>query len=269
VQKPEVAGAPEALGQDMLEQQPEEGGAGERSRFAAASFAVAVAKGDLAVVAGEDVLFLEHAPVQIAAQIDQSLFPGADVLAVHDPLPGMGPRQGHSGLGKSCKQLGSVHLRQCLVVEQIALAGLGAPQFFVGVDGGGRHHTMDVGVIVQAAGMGMEHRHGAGRALKLLVVAAEGQQRLPGALHQQAIERLWMGQGQGAKFRRQGEGQQEVRAGHQRFPLPFQPLLALVVLAVGTQPVAAGMGHEDLLFAVGTVRLHPGAERSAAGFHGR
>ncbi len=155
------------------------------------------------------------------------------------------------------------------MIEQIALAGFGAPPPLFGVEGGGGHDAMHVGVVVQAAGMGVQHGHGAGRPLKLLVVAAEGQQRLPGALHQQTIERLLMGKGQRAKFRRQGEGQQEVRAGHQRFQLPLQPELALMVLTVGTQPMAAGMGHEDLFFAVGTVRLHPGAERSPAGFHGR
>jgi hypothetical protein len=70
VQKAEVAGAAEALGQDMLKQQAEEGGAREGAGFGAAGFAVSIAEGDLAVVAGEDVLFLEDSAVQIAAQID-------------------------------------------------------------------------------------------------------------------------------------------------------------------------------------------------------
>jgi hypothetical protein len=43
------------------------------------------------VVAGEDVLLLDHAAVQVAAEIDQGLFPGTDVLAV-----GIGPCQGAS-----------------------------------------------------------------------------------------------------------------------------------------------------------------------------
>jgi hypothetical protein len=50
--------------------------------------------------------------------------------------------------------------------------------------------------------------------------------------------------------------------------LALEPLLALMMLTMGTQPVTTGMGHEDLLFAGQAVRLHPGAQRSAAVFHG-
>ena len=180
VQKAEVAGAPEALGQDMLEQQPQEGSAGEGAGFGAAGFAVAIAEGDLAVVAGEDVFLLEDAAVPIAAQIDQGLFARADVLAVDDPLVGLALGQGQPGLGDSGEHLGPEHLGQRFVVEQIALAGLGAPPPLFGVEGGGGHDHMHVGVVVQAAGMGVQHGDGAGRTLKVLVVAAEGQQRLPG-----------------------------------------------------------------------------------------
>ncbi len=48
--------SPEAFGQDMLEQRRQELGAGQRAVSEAFAFALAVAKGYLPVVAGEDVL---------------------------------------------------------------------------------------------------------------------------------------------------------------------------------------------------------------------
>ncbi len=102
----EVTGAPKALGQDMLEQQPQKAGAGEGAGFGAAGFAVSLAEGDLAVVAGAEVLLLEHPPVQVAAQLDQGLFPRAAGLTVGAPLLGMAFRQVQSGLGHGRQQLG-------------------------------------------------------------------------------------------------------------------------------------------------------------------
>jgi len=68
-------------------------------------------------------------------------------------------------------------------------------------------------MVVQAAGMGVQHGNGPRRALQVFVVEAEGPHRLPGALDERAIERALMGEGEGAKLRRQGEGEKEVLAG--------------------------------------------------------
>lgn len=78
-----------------------------------------------------------------------------------------------------------------------------------------------------------------------------------------------MSQGQCTEFRRQGEGHQEVLAGYEGLELALQPLLALVVLTVGAQPVAAGMGHPELLLAGRAAGLHFRAQCRPAGFHGR
>jgi len=83
--------------------------------------------------------------VQVAAQIDQGLFPRADVLTVDDPLLGMAFRQVQSGLGHGRKQFGRNTLAIALWLEQIALAGLGAPPLLLGIDGGGGHDHMHVG----------------------------------------------------------------------------------------------------------------------------
>ncbi len=67
----------------MLEDQPQEGGAGERCVFDPFSLAILVAKSHLAVFAGDDILLLDHAFIERASKIDQRFFAGADGLDVH------------------------------------------------------------------------------------------------------------------------------------------------------------------------------------------
>ena len=60
--------------------------------------------------------------------------------------------------------------------------------------------------------------------------------------------------GQRPKFGRQGEGQQKILGGHLFVELSFQPLLALMMLAMGTIAMTAGMRDEDLFFAAVALR---------------
>jgi hypothetical protein len=74
--------------------------------------------------------------------------------------------------------------------------------------------------------------------------------------------------GQRTQFFGQGEGQQKILGRHLLFELPFQPLLALVVLAMGTVAMAAGMRDEHLFFAAVALRQHHRTLRGAALFQG-
>jgi hypothetical protein len=56
VQEAEIASAAKALGQHVLENQPEEIDPGERAPFRLAGLSVAIAEAHLAILAGEDVL---------------------------------------------------------------------------------------------------------------------------------------------------------------------------------------------------------------------
>lgn len=73
-----------------------------------------------------------------------------------------------------------------------------------------------------------------------------------------------MGPGQRPKFGRQGEGQQKVAGRHQRLHLALKPLLALVMLAVRTQAMAARVRHELAVRALGAVELHHRTGAAAA-----
>ena len=118
------------------------------------------------------------------------------------------------------------------------------------------------------AGVGVQHRDGAGDPAQLAVVVSEGAQRLPGAAHQQIVDEALVRPGQWPQLRRQGEGDQKVRRGHLLGELAFEPLLTLVVLAVRAVAMAAGVRHQPALLAAAALDLHHGAGLRAAAFQG-
>jgi hypothetical protein len=273
MEKAEVARAPKALGQDMQQEQPKEGRAAHRAQRHLAGLAVAVTEADLPLLARQNVLFPNHAPIQIAAQIDQRLLAAAHALAVDDPLVRMPGRQRQALPDQRGQQLGPEHLGQCPVAEQIAVpfdaARLGTPPPLVPIERRCRHHQMHVRVVLQTARMGVQHRHRAGTALQLLVVLAESAYRFPGAFKQQGIQRALMPPGQLPELRRQGEGKHEIVAWHLAPELPLQPLLAFVLLAMRAAAMSAGMRHDALFVTGAAVRQHARRQRGAAALHGR
>ena len=89
VQKAEVAGPAVTLGQDVLQDQPEKFSAADGAAFHLFGFAVLIAEFYLTVFAGEYVLFLNHAPVQVTPQINQRGLSAADLGAIDDPFLGV------------------------------------------------------------------------------------------------------------------------------------------------------------------------------------
>ncbi len=85
VQKTEVAGTPEAFGQYMLENQAQELCAGQGSGAHLPGLAILVTESNLTLVGGNNIFFLDHAFVEIAAKIEQRFFTAADRLAIDDP----------------------------------------------------------------------------------------------------------------------------------------------------------------------------------------
>jgi hypothetical protein len=129
MQEAEIPCSPEAFRQDMLEQQRQELGTGQRAVSEAFAFALAVAKGHLPVVAGDDIFFLDHAAIQIAPEIDQCLLAGADALAVDDPGRGVAWGQCQAFLSDSLEHFGTkVAMGSdtiCQKRQQTAMCGAG------------------------------------------------------------------------------------------------------------------------------------------------
>jgi len=75
--------------------------------------------------------------------------------------------------------------------------------------------------------------------------------------------------GQRPKLSRQGEGQQKILGRHLFLKLPFQPLLAFIVLAMRTIAMSTGMRDEDLFFTAIAKRHHDWALSGATMFQRR
>lgn len=121
-------------------------------------------------------------------------------------------------------------------------------------------------MIIQPARMGVQYADGTGLPLQFRIVLREGFEGLPATPDHQVIQCTLMLPGQRTQFFGQGEGQQKILGRHLFFELPFQPLLAFMMLAMGAIAMAAGMRDEDLFFAAVALRHHHRALRGAALF---
>ena len=156
------------------------------------------------------------------------------------------------------------------MAEQIAIGALlGAPELALGVDDRCRHDQMDMGVVVEPARIGVQYGDGAGGSFELLVVLAERVHRVPARAHHQIVDQFLVSPAQRPQFGRQRERQQEVLGRHLLGDLAFQPLLALVMLAMRAMAMAAGMRHQDLMVATLALDLHLQAGLGTASGHGR
>jgi hypothetical protein len=124
------------------------------------------------------------------------------------------------------------------------------------VDGTRRHNQVHMGMEVQPAAVGMEHRMGTGHPLEPGISAGQGVHRLPGRSEQQVVGGSLLVPAQSPQLRRHREGDQEVLHRQQPGLLPLNPALAVVVLAVGATAMAAGMGNLEAVLTVAALQ-HP------------
>jgi len=268
MQEAVVPRPPKALGQDMLQDQVQEVGAGQRADLGFSALAVAVAEADLAaavVIAGEEVGLADHTAIEVTPQIDQRLLAVADALAVDHPFPRQRPGRMEAGLRERRQQLGAKHLGERLVAEEIA--GLRPPAPASCIQARAGHDQMHMRMQVEPARVGVQHRHRPGLALELAVVAAEGLHRCPGGGEEGAVDALRVPCGQCSQLSGQGEGEQEILGRHLQAPLALEPLFALVMLAVRTEPVPARVRDQPRFGAFGAGREQLRGHTAAATMH--
>ena len=100
---------------------------------------------------------------------------------------------------------------------------------------------MYVWMVIEIACMGVEHGMGTGASLQLGIPAGKTIDRLPGGFEQKIIGNSLVGPKHSSQLCRYREGDHKVVYLQQFCLLPFKPLLALVVLAMGTAAMAAGV----------------------------
>ncbi len=139
----------------MLQHEPQEIPAFESAIACFAGTAFHILKGDVAVLAGNDIFFREDPPVQIPRQVFQGGQAFSDMGAMDNPFSGHGFWWGKTffveGLEKSCaKQLG-----QGEGIEEVVCLFL-FPFFSGLIHTAPRHDNMNMGVIIEAPVMSMQ-----------------------------------------------------------------------------------------------------------------
>ncbi len=228
---------------------------GERRQFFELPFAglgVLAAERDLPVVNGDDSAVGYGDPEEIAGQIDQGLAAGADVLAVDHPvfLPDMGRDQIEQAVPlQVVAELGPEDGGDQLDPDQ-EFAFCGPPLAAVRTQTTGRDQVMDMGMVAAGLVPGVEHAGHADLAADETVVMGQFDNSGGRGLEQDRVDDLLVGTGQDSQFCRQGGGNEEMGDG-QKLPLLFvQPKLGVIVAALWTVPVFAGVIAVDYVAAV-------------------
>lgn len=144
MEETEVACASKTFGQYVLEDEPQELGAGKGASTHGFTLGVPVAEGHLAVLTGDDVLLPDDTSVQIASEIDQGFFAATDELYVDHPFPCIKSRKIETCFPKGFEHFGPEDFCKGFVTEEKTFAFFGAPQALIRFDGGSGHDQMDM-----------------------------------------------------------------------------------------------------------------------------
>jgi len=160
VEEAVAAHALQSLGQDVHGDAPQEVCDGQCAVGHALGLCLPIAEGDgLALfVVAKEVALGEDAPVEVAGEVFQDREATPHVLAVHDPFRWQCRRQVYAGTDQGVEHFGTEDLGEGEGVEEI-LALEGAPQTHPScalVDAAPGDHDMQMGVIVEAPGVGVE-----------------------------------------------------------------------------------------------------------------
>lgn len=241
---------------------------GNRPRPIFFAFGVDIAKGYHAVLTADDVLFLNDTFIQVLAEVNDCLVASADILAVDNPLF-WGIAWYSQILVNNCLQeFRPEDLCQGFMAEEIS-GRLHSPKSGLDIDACPRHDNMDMGVIVKISRMGVENGYKARRSVELFIIFGKALENTLHTGNHQGVDGLLIFPSEIAKLTWKSEGDQIIWCRQKLLQLVFDPLPILMVLAMGTIPVSAGMGNRDLVVAmmIGASGQHVWAILLSALFH--
>ncbi len=195
----------QATGQHVLEHAPEEVDQRQGAVGGVLGLRVAIAEGDAALhrVVADQVVFANHAAIQVARQVLQSGFAVTDLAAVDDPLLRQADGQGQSGVAQGAQHLRAEHAGEGEGVEEVAAFEL-PPLSALGEQ--------------SAAG------HGALAEFGFELVLAEALEGGGSRAKQGVVDEARCGTGKAAQAVGEGEGDREVVDREQLLALTLQPL---------------------------------------------
>ena len=177
VQEAVVTHALEAAWQDVDQELPEELDERQGTEAPGARLGFAIAEGDEVALAieGDDVAFAQDAAVEIPGEVFERREPGADALAVHNPLRGQAEIGVQGASPQGIAELRAEHLGEGAAVEQVpAVEGpLLSP---LAVDAAAGNDDVQVRVVFETPVVGVEHGARAELGTQVRVVGAEGHQ---------------------------------------------------------------------------------------------
>ncbi len=245
----EVTHFHESAWQDMLEEALEELLHGEGAGFELAGVGGAVQEGEqgslhtAAMIDGEQAPVADGDAVDVGSQVFEGSLSIAHPFAVDDPFPSPDFFGGllvescfsQGALEGSAEQFGEGFHMQ----EEVLACGQPANPILVHTAAGSQ--VVDVGMVDQFAGPGMQHTQHADLPAHKAWIPGQFLGCLCGSTKEQVVEQLLVASGDLAQLRGKREGQKEVGDRQEQPPLDFQPLLGLLVLAFGTTAVATGV----------------------------
>jgi hypothetical protein len=248
--QPIVADFVEPLGQPMLQKAPDELGGGQRHGFPTVVLGVLVAKAHRAIIDAEETGVGQRETVDRSAQVVQDFLRALHSrFAVDHPPLGpdhLGHDQLRAFLAPQREKQPAKELREGMDGHEVGHAGW-PPFGSVGGAPASRHQAVDMRMGGQGAGPGVKDTQDANQATHIMRVHGEFDERLGRGAQQHVVQVFWVAAD--AFVELWGQGQDDMKVGHwqQFLPPRCQPHRGVMLVALGTTPVAAGV--------VGIVRL--------------
>jgi len=234
----------EAAGEDVLEEEGDEFLRWERPAPDRACAGVDVSEGDAVVLEALDAFVGEGDAVDVASQIL------GDGHAIASVLDLEGPATGEESPGDTVQETGSLQAVADLGPEddgdgvsreeEVTMCGK-VPSVAVLREPADGDEEMDVGVVIEVAGPGVEDGEDAGSSSNPVRVLGDGQDGGGGGLLNEGVDLALMGAGEAAKFGGEGEGDQSVTARKKESLELLAPDLGRLQLAARAVAVTAGV----------------------------
>ena len=270
VQEAERADPVKALRGGVLEETAQEFVGRQRHRPALVTAAVAVAKGDRAVVAGDNRLVGDRGAVHVAAEVLDHLVGALDRrLGEDDPRLAPGDdreRDGGEGFAGEIEEATAKELRERFHGDEVAPATAreAHPGAAIGAEAAAGDEHVDVGMPLEGSRPRVQDGERADLGAEVVVVGAEGGKRVERCAEQDGEELLLMGAHDPPELRREREHDVEVLDRKEQVALPGDPSRSRRMSALRTGAVLARVVEDVLATAIVALgEVSPESRRAA------